>query len=144
MGGVGSGAKPKKYSPDLVARVRELYEAGHSMAKTAVLTGTTVKVLQVLMPRYGIPRRQAIKRNQHEAANHMWKGDDAGYQAFHLWVQSSRGKPNRCSACDTTSSASRFEWANLTSHYEDINDYIRLCAPCHRRYDTRRPRGGDA
>ena len=143
----------KEYSPELVARVRELYEAGHTMREVAELAGTTVKVLQRLMSRHGIARRTSAKRDQVGEKNHMWRGDQAKYQALHLRVEAARGKPNRCSCCDTTDPSERYEWANLSGRYEDINDYARLCVLCHRRVDAARraasgrrtspPRGGD-
>ena len=146
--------KPKKdYPPELVARVRDLYEAGHTMREVAELAGTSVKVLQRLMPRHGIERRSAVKRDQRGEKNHMWRGTGASYQALHRRVESVRGKPSRCACCDTTDPDASYEWANLSGDYEDINDYARLCVPCHRRLDARRraatgrptmpPRGGD-
>lgn len=141
-----------EYPPELVDKVRELYEAGHSMKETAELAGTTIRVLQRLMPRHGIHRRKAAKRSQTGEANHMWKGERAKYKALHLRVAAVRGKPQRCSCCDTTDQHTRYEWANLSGHYDDVNDYARLCVPCHRRLDARRrkqlgrptsPQGGD-
>lgn len=143
----------KQDDPELVAKVRELYEAGHTMREVAKLTGTTVKVLQRLMPRHGITRRTAAKRDQGGERNHMWRGADAKYQALHLRVETARGKPQRCATCDTTDPNERYEWANLSGRYEDVHDYARLCVPCHRRVDAARraatgmrtspPRGGD-
>lgn len=125
-----------EYPPELVTKVRELYEAGHTMREVADLTGTTVKVLQRLMPRHGITRRPAVPRDQRGERNATWRGPEAKYQALHLRVQAVRGKPSRCSACDTTEG--RFEWANLTGRYENISDFIRLCKPCHVRFDAAR------
>lgn len=133
--------RPKaEYPPELVAKVRELYEAGHSMAETATLAGTTVKVLQRLMPYNNIPRRTTAKRNQRGAANHMWKGDEASYQALHLRVEAERGKPCGCSRCGTTRRNIRYEWANLTGDYANVLDYARMCVPCHREFDAARRR----
>lgn len=142
MGGVGSGSKPKQYDPTLVDLVRRLYESGHTQDEIAKWTGQTQKVIWNLMRRHGIAARVAAKRDQRGERNHAWKGDDALYQAMHLRVESERGKPSECAACGTTI-AKRFEWANLTGHYDDTHDYVRLCVPCHRRFDRRR-RGGDA
>ena len=128
----------KDYPDELVTRVRELYGAGHTMREVAEFTGTTVKVLQRLRPRHGIARRTAAKRDQQGEHNHMWRGDDANYQALHLRVESARGKPNRCACCDTTDPSQRYEWANLSGRYEDIHDYARLCVTCHRRLDAAR------
>lgn len=128
-----------EYPPELVARVRQLYQVeGHSMRETAELAGTTIRVLQRLMPRNGITARPAIKRDQRGPLNTSWKGDQARYQAMHLRVEAARGKPSHCSACDSTDPEARYEWANLTGHYEDTHDYVRLCTFCHRRLDARR------
>jgi hypothetical protein len=126
--------------PELVERVRETYQAGHTMRETAEIVGTTVKVLQRLMPQHGIDRRPAIPRDQYGEANASWKGNEAGYKAMHLRVVTQRGQPSRCSACDNT--VGRIEWANLTGHYEEITDYVRMCVPCHRKFDGRRRRLG--
>lgn len=134
MGGKGSGAKPRDYPTELVQKIRELYESGLTIAEVqAQVSGCKV---QNVMVRYGIPRRPAIKRDQAGAANHMWRGDAAGYQALHLRVAAERGKPSLCSWCGQTEG--RFEWANISGRYEDTSDYERLCASCHRTYDARR------
>lgn len=125
-----------EYPPELVARVRDLYSSGLSMRETAA-AGTTVKVLQRLMPRHGIGRRPAIKRDQTGPANSSWRGDEATYGALHLRVSVARGRPQRCSGCDTEQ-ADRYEWANMTGNYQDVHDYVRLCVPCHRRFDDAR------
>lgn len=67
-----------------------------------------------------------------------YKGDDAGYSAFHLRVQSERGVASLCSRCK---SASFVEWANLTGKYEDVNDYEQLCRKCHHKFDNIQYRG---
>ena len=73
-------------------------------------------------------------RDQSGERNPMWAGDDAGYSALHLRVESARGKPSQCEECGTTT-AKRFEWANMTGRYEDVSDYRRLCSSCHHRHD---------
>lgn len=128
----------KEYPPELVAKVRELYESGHTMSETAALAGTTAKVLQRLMPRHGIAARRAVKRDQTGERNHTWRGDQARYAALHLRVQHARGKPQHCGCCDTSAPNIRYEWANLSGAYGDISDYVRLCVGCHRRLDARR------
>lgn len=134
--GATRGADPREYSAELVEKVRSMYESGHTIAEIqAEVQGAKV---QNIMRRYGIATRPAIKRDQRGEKNHMWRGDDAKYQALHLRVEAARGKPNRCARCWTTTG--RFEWANRTGNYEDINDYVRLCVTCHRRYDLARRR----
>ena len=68
----------------------------------------------------------------------MWAGDRAGYQALHLRVEVARGKPSGCQRCGCEEPSARYEWANLTGNYTDINDYERMCVPCHRSFDARR------
>lgn len=70
-----------------------------------------------------------------EEKNNMWKGDEAGYFAIHLWVTNRLGRPQLCEHCGTTT-AKKFEWANKSHEYKrDLNDWIRLCVPCHKKYD---------
>lgn len=143
MGGVGSGAKPKMYAPELVAQVAWLYAAGQTQAEVAQATGQTQKIVWNIMRRHGLTARVAAKRDQTGPANHAWKGDAAGYQACHLRVEQRRGKPMRCGPCGTTDPSLTYDWANLTGNYPDPDDYERMCRSCHRRYDSAR-RGGDA
>lgn len=68
-------------------------------------------------------------------SHHQWKGDAVGYDAVHSWIKREMGKPSFCELCKTTS-ARRFEWANKDHKYRrKIEDYIRLCTSCHRKYD---------
>lgn len=130
------GKKPRQYPPEIVALACRLYEA----------EGMTVREVQDALPpgyraqtileRYLPERRKAAKRDQSGPKNHSWKGDEAGYQALHLRVESTRGKPKKCAFCQRTSG--RFEWANMTGDYADVWDYIRLCVSCHRAYDAGR------
>ena len=63
-----------------------------------------------------------------------YKGDGAGYKAFHLRVQAVRGVAKVCEKCSSTKSV---EWANLSGKYEDVNDYQALCRRCHHKQDGR-------
>ena len=129
------GSTPRKYPSELVDRIKSMYDDGMTIREIQdEIKG--VKVQRVI-ERYCIETRPAIKRDQHGENNDSWKGDAASYQAFHLRVYSSRGAPKECSRCGDTS-AGRYEWANLTGHYEDINDYQRMCVSCHRNYDAKR------
>ena len=135
MGGVGSGRKPREYPPEVVDEVCGLYLSGMTVAEVQAATPSGYKVQRIL-ERYLPERRRAIKRDQRGPLNPSWRGDEAGYQALHLRVESARGKPSECSQCGATEG--RFEWANLTGNYQDINDFVRLCVPCHRQMDANR------
>jgi hypothetical protein len=128
------GAKPKVYPAELVAEVERLYAAGHTQVEIAAMLRTTQKVIWKLMVRHGLNARVAAKRDQRGAKNLGWKGAEAGYAAAHLRVQAARGTPSLCASCGTTT-AKRFEWANITGNYHDVNDYKRLCTSCHHRMD---------
>jgi len=69
--------------------------------------------------------------------NINWKGDFVGYSAIHSWVKRKKGKPKLCEHCGVTNlKNSQYHWANVDHKYRrNINDYIRLCVPCHIKYD---------
>jgi hypothetical protein len=66
------------------------------------------------------------------------KGNQVGYSAFHFRVYKRKGKAFGCAQCGLVDSNTRYEWANLTGHYEDVDDYVSMCQPCHGRYDSER------
>lgn len=134
MGGPGSGAKPKMYPDDMVMSVRDMYQRNMTQSEIAKALNTTQKVIWNLMRRHGIVARVAAKRDQYGPNNSSWKGDMAGYAALHLRVEAQRGAPSLCEVCGTTS-AKKFEWANLTGRYEDVSDYRRMCSSCHAKFD---------
>lgn len=128
------GAKPKVYPTEMVERVRTLYASGMTQDEVAAALGVSQKVVWKLMLRHGIAARVAAKRDQRGPRNSSWKGDAVGYSALHLRVIAERGQPSKCEDCGATT-AKRFEWANLTGHYEDVRDYKRLCCSCHHKMD---------
>lgn len=73
--------------------------------------------------------------------NPTWKEDSIYKQvspsqmvAWHKAVYDARGKPSYCEHCCTTSPR-MYHWANVSNLYDDVNNYIRLCVPCHTRFD---------
>jgi len=69
--------------------------------------------------------------------NYLWKGDGVGYVSLHRWVARWKGKPNKCEHCGKVSDKPReMQWANIDhNYYRDLEEYIRLCAKCHAKYD---------
>ena len=66
--------------------------------------------------------------------HHQWKGDNASYSAKHKWVNKEFGKPEKCFNCD---SLDKLNWANVSNqHRRDRNDWIELCASCHKYFDV--------
>lgn len=68
-----------------------------------------------------------------------WKGSSASYFAMHQRVYAARGRPQQCEQCGTTDPKRTYDWASLTHNYADVNDYRRMCRPCHRKYDGVKP-----
>lgn len=67
--------------------------------------------------------------------HHNWKGDNASYTAFHIWIRGRLGKPKKCMFCKKKD---HLQWANQSGCYmRDIHDYISLCYWCHRKYDKK-------
>lgn len=82
---------------------------------------------------------EKMKRNAHDTSdekNPMWKGDDVGYSALHIWVGRKLGKPCKCSECGESDTDSNYEWSNISRKYKrDLKDWRALCISCHRKYD---------
>lgn len=132
------GRPPKDYPGEIVRQVSEMYASGMSQAQIGEALGTNQQMVHKVMRKHQIPvREKGTPRGQAGKANFCWKGDQAKYAALHLRVAARRGKPQYCSACDSTIEQS-YEWANLTGLYDQVWDYIRLCRSCHRRYDVYR------
>lgn len=69
-----------------------------------------------------------------------WKGDNVGYRSLHIWVESRLGKPTTCVNCkEGNLNGHKIHWANLSGKYKrKKNDWIRLCASCHKAFDLGR------
>jgi len=61
--------------------------------------------------------------------NHLWKGDNAGYNAIHEWVRKNKPKPKLCPSCKKIHPK---DLANISGKYKrNINDFEWLCRKCH-------------
>ena len=70
--------------------------------------------------------------------NQAWRGTEASYGSKHKRIYNHRGKPDHCTRCGRNDPGTRYEWANLTGDYDDINDFAMMCKPCHHAYDQER------
>lgn len=120
----------------LFSGIGGLYESGMSQKELAIHYKVSQAHISRVMKKLGIKARVAKKRNQTGANNHSWKGNKAGYAAFHVRVEVARGKPQMCEVCGETRKQ-KYEWANLTGKYENVNDYKRMCCSCHAKYDNK-------
>lgn len=141
-----SQGKKRDYPPKLIEQISQLYAQGLSRYAIERIVGRGVSV-QTVIERH-IPRRRergeipVVARRSPDTPRtgedaSQWKGDDASYTSLHFRVERIRGKPQYCACCDI-SGPGRYEWANLTGEYTNVDDYIRLCVSCHRRFDLRR------
>lgn len=82
-----------------------------------------------------IESRRLSNANPRKGENHpSWKGENASYRSIHEWVQKYNGTPSLCIKCEKTEG--KFEWANISHMYKrDLDDWMRLCPACHRKYD---------
>jgi DNA-binding XRE family transcriptional regulator len=63
---------------------------------------------------------------------------EASYYAAHERVVKRRGRPKKCEICGTVDQSKIYQWANLTGHYDDPEDYKRMCQSCHASFDANR------
>lgn len=66
-----------------------------------------------------------------------WKGEEAGYFAFHEWLRSYYGKAYHCENPECDGKSKRFEWSLLRGkeHGHIRENYWQLCKSCHTKYD---------
>lgn len=131
------GSSPKVYPADMVARVRVLYADGSTQTEIADDLGVSQKVIWKLMKNHRIPARIAAKRDQRGEKNSSWKGELAGYHAFHRRLYAARGRPSNCEVCGTSDPERSYDYANLSGRYQDMADYKAMCRSCHWKYDGR-------
>lgn len=68
---------------------------------------------------------------------HKFKGNISDYKSLHYWVTSRLGRPKVCEHCGSSENRV-YHWANKSGNYlKDLSDWLRLCVPCHQRYDGR-------
>lgn len=68
----------------------------------------------------------------------LWKGDKVTYDGLHKWIGRKLGKPDTCEHCKRSNLSGKFiNWANKSREYKrELIDWLRLCAPCHKKYDN--------
>jgi hypothetical protein len=70
----------------------------------------------------------------------LWKGDNIGYKAVHLWLKVNFGKANRCEAplrLPIQPCSNKYEWAlkrNKKCERKRENFFM-SCTSCHKTYD---------
>ena len=69
--------------------------------------------------------------------HYEWKGEKVSYGGLHKWVIKQLGAPDYCAYCGNDKLKHRsYNWANISHAYKrELSDWVRLCVPCHRKYD---------
>lgn len=95
----------------------------------AFVKGHTVNVGRVFTKAH----RKNLSQSKLDIKNPKWKGDKAGYIAFHIWLYRRKGKAIICSECG---SIENVQWSNESGLYlRDVNDWKERCKRCHDRHD---------
>lgn len=69
---------------------------------------------------------------------HNWAGDKVQYHGLHDWVRRKLGTPSKCEHCGIEEEGRMYHWANKSQQYKrDLSDWLRLCVPCHAKYDNK-------
>jgi hypothetical protein len=81
--------------------------------------------------------RECYRKNGIERVKREWLGDDIGYVPLHAWVRRKLGKAYECVYCGSSKDeGKRIHWASISHEAKrDLNDYMSLCASCHKKYD---------
>lgn len=121
------------------SELEELYHVQYkSQVEIGVIYNATQKVVFGWFRKLGIVSRMAFKRNQYRQNNSSWKGDNVTYAAYHYRVKSARGKANMCENCGRNDSVIKYDWANISEKFNDVNDYKMMCRSCHFKMDGHR------
>jgi len=89
--------------------------------------------------------KKSISEKMSGIKNPMWKGEDAGYYAFHYSISKDFGKASYCENrysnilnFNCSCKSKTFQWAKkINSQYtRNKEDYYQLCASCHKKYDN--------
>lgn len=78
--------------------------------------------------------QRGIPQNLNES-NGMWKGNNVGRGALHVWIKKRKPKPNLCGKCHKNKP---YDLTNISGKYKrDVNDFEWLCRRCHMIKDGR-------
>lgn len=66
--------------------------------------------------------------------NPAWKGNEAKYNALHMWVRKRKIKPPKCEICNKKTEG--LELAKISEKYtRNLEDYKYICYRCHKILD---------
>lgn len=104
------------------------FQKGHSGYKTW---------LGKSFPKEVVEKMRQAKLGLRDENTSGWKGDKVSKSGLHNWVYKKLGYPNKCVHCGFESeNHKKIHWANKSHKYKrELSDWLRLCVPCHRKYD---------
>lgn len=101
--------------------------------KNLIQNGKKYRYKKGHIPPYKLHPELAPKGTKHWS----WKGENVGYRGLHYWLHRVKGIPKKCIFCGKLRTTPKsIQWANIDHKYHrNPNDYIALCASCHKLYD---------
>jgi hypothetical protein len=100
------------------------------------------------MRRHGSTDQPVTQRGTRGAANHLWRGDDVGYNAMHARIRSRLGsaRDRQCVGCGGPAHSWSYDHADpdertatvqgMPRAYSiDITHYVPRCKRCHSTFD---------
>lgn len=119
-------------------KISETKKAQGVVPKTAFKKGYTPWNKGMKCP-WVSERNKANNPGKSGAKHHNWQGDFTSYRSMHRWVVRHKGQPTKCEHCLKDGlTGHQIHWANISGQYKrDVDDYIRLCAKCHKAFDKK-------
>lgn len=113
-----------------------LYESGWTTKEVGEKFGISKELLQFYFNKIGYECRKYTDRHPTRKSPRLsWNANNISYTAQHRRVYRARGSPSKCELCKTTENKNKYDWANLTGNYNDVNDFMRMCKKCHKNFD---------
>ena len=86
--------------------------------------------------------RRKMSLSKQEEKNEMWKGSEASYSAFHIWISKHKPKTTVCENCGKKKRLeAAFKNHNANSrnmvYTRNFADWLWLCRRCHMKLDGR-------
>lgn len=77
---------------------------------------------------------QPCYRQSRQGRRVFWHGQEASYEAVHMWIRRHWKKTGTCQLCHQNR---RTQWANDGGcDREDRKSWLELCSACHKQYDV--------
>ncbi len=81
-------------------------------------------------------KKTCSNKCRYELLRRKFSKEKLGYSGLHMWVRKQLGTPDTCEHCGVKQNGHKIHWANKSGEYKkDLSDWIRLCVPCHSKYD---------